>query len=676
MIDTGSTVARRPVMKTGGMGMKGKILKLSYLVFILFAVKMAIYYVSVDIQVFSNISFLVTLAFFGLALYLYQCSGAGAKRVLRFIYAIFSVVLFIDVIYYNYFNQLVSVNQIWQIKNMKGTEDSVKSAIPLMSLLIIADLPIIWFLRMKFKDALGCRQAADMSARRKRWLTAGLVVSILMIALNPLGIGAFQKINSTEAVTVHVKDVVESTVGKVIYDQSSLGKILQKKAVPSEIVAQVADDVADDPVSGDETASYGGAVSGNMLAGIAEGKNLIVIQVESMQNFCLNASYEGQELTPNLNALLGDDTLYFDHYYTNMGKGNTSDAEFSTQTSLYPVIEGASYDLYVDNDFMSLPALMKAKGYSTSAAIGDDKEFYNRSTVYANLDYDQFYNEDNLMMDEISGLGLSDKSMFSQMAGNLARQAEDGPFYSFIITLTNHYPYALEENIQSSLTLADADKDTLFGGYMQTVRYTDEAIGEFIQALKDNGLYENTVIAIYGDHHGLNCLDADNYERMTAFLGYDYDYDTMLNIPLLIHIPGLGEAKTIETVGGQVDFLPTIANLYGLDLTQSVTFGQDLVNADAGFVATVAYMLQGSFFTDGVMYEIGRDGSFENGRAVDLDTHREISLDGLEEYSQKAVTVTEMSKYILEHNEAMTSDEALQKQLDTVADAVESQSGS
>lgn len=668
MINAGSAAGQRHKLGTEGLGMKGKIFKLSYLVFLLFAVKMAIYYVAVDIPVMSNISFLVTLAFFGLALYLYQYSSARSKRVLRFVYAIFTLVLFIDVIYYNYFNQLVSVNQIFQIKNMKGTENSVKSAIPLMSLLIVADLPIIWLLRMKFKDSLNSRIDSTLSVRKKRWLSIGLGVSILMIALNPLGIGAIQKINSTEAVTVHIKDVVESTVGKVIYNQSSLGKILQNKSVPSEVVQEVADDVTDSGAAGS------GPAAGNAtLAGIAEGKNLIIIQVESLQNFCLNRTYEGQEITPNLNALLGENTLYFDHYYTNMGKGNTSDAEFSTQTSLYPVIEGASYDLYVDNDFRALPQLMKENGYTTSAAIGDDKDFYNRSTVYPNLGYDYFYNEENLEMDEISGLGLSDKSMFSQMADNLA--AQEGPFYSFIITLTNHYPYVLEENFDATLKLNDSDKDTLFGGYLQTVRYTDEALGEFIQTLKDNGLYENTVIAIYGDHHGLNCLDEENYNRMSEYLGYSYDYDTMLNIPMLIHIPGLGYSETIETVGGQVDFLPTIANLYGLDLSQSVTFGQDLVNAEEGFVATVAYMLQGSFFKDGVMYEIGRDGSFEGGRALDLDTHEEVELEGLEDDSQKAVTVTEMSKYILEHNEAAMPDIELEKRLETVESEVDSESG-
>lgn len=650
-----------------GAVMKQKILKISYLVFILFAIKMLVYYIAVDIPIFSSISYWVTLVFFGLALYLYCNSSERSKKILRFAYAVFSIVLFIDVIYYNYFNQLVSVNQIWQIKNIKGTEDSVKSAIPLMSIVILIDLPVIWILRKKFKDKLSDISGKTISLRRKRWIAFGLVFSIVMIALNPFRLVSLQKINSTEAVTVHVKDAVDSTLGKLIYSQSSLSTILQNKSVSADVVKEVSDEVTDES----EPESSGNDVQTANYEGIGKGMNLIVIQVESMQNFVLNTEYEGQEITPYLNELLKEDTLYFNHYYTNMGKGNTSDAEFSTQTSLYPVIEGASYDLYVDNDFLALPELMSQKGYYTSAAIGDDKDFYNRATIYPRLGFDYFYNEENMEMDEISGLGLSDQSMFRQMAQNLAGQ--EGPFYSFIITLTNHYPYVLDEPLEATLKLNEEDEDTLFGGYLQTIRYTDEAIGAFIEALKAEGLYDNTIIAIYGDHHGLNCLDDDNYERMTQFLGYEYDYDTMLNIPLLLHIPGLGEARTVETVGGQVDFLPTIANMFDLDLSESVTFGQDLLNTDEGFMATVAYMLQGSFIKDGVLYEIGRDGTFEGGRALDLDTHEPVSLDGLEEYSQKAVTITEMSKYILEHNEAVTPVEELSKMMETIEAEIESE---
>ncbi len=647
--------------------MKEKILKVRYLVFILFAVKMFVYYIAVDIPIFSSLSYWVTLVFFGLTMYLYYYSTVRTQRILRFIYAIFSIVLFIDVIYYNYFNQLVSVNQIWQIKNIKGTEDSVKSAIPLMSVVILADLPVLWLIYRKFRSRIDEDASKRISLKKKRWVATGLIVSIIIIALNPLRLASIAKLNSTEAVTVHVKDAVESTLGKVVYNLSSLGTILQNKDVSADVVEEISEDVMDETGESEDTSDSGQA----RYAGVGKGMNLVVIQVESMQNFVLNTEYNGQEVTPYLNQLLKEDTLYFNHYFTNMGKGNTSDAEFSTQTGLYPVIEGASYDMYVDNSFNALPELMAEKGYYTSAAIGDDKDFYNRATVYPRLGFDQFYNEENLDMDEISGLGLSDKSLFRQMAQNLSQQ--EAPFYSFIITLTNHYPYVLDAPLEATLELKEEDKDTLFGGYLQTIRYTDEAIGEFVEALKENGLYDNTVIVIYGDHHGLNCLDNENYEKMTEFLGYSYDYDTMLNIPLLIHIPGLGEARTIETVGGQVDFLATMANLFDLDLSSTVTFGQDLLNADEGFVATVAYMLQGSFIKDGVLYEIGRDGSFESGRALDLNTHEPISIDGLEEDSQRAVTVTEISKYILERDLAEMSAGELAELIDTEMKSAETE---
>lgn len=647
--------------------MKEKILKVRYLVFILFAVKMFVYYIAVDIPIFSSLSYWVTLVFFGLTMYLYYYSTVRTQRILRFVYAIFSIVLFIDVIYYNYFNQLVSVNQIWQIKNIKGTEDSVKSAIPLMSVVILADLPVLWLIYRKFRSRIDEDASKRISLKKKRWVATGLIVSIIIIALNPLRLASIAKLNSTEAVTVHVKDAVESTLGKVVYNLSSLGTILQNKDVSADVVEEISEVVMDETGESEDMSDSGQA----RYAGVGKGMNLVVIQVESMQNFVLNTEYNGQEVTPYLNQLLKEDTLYFNHYFTNMGKGNTSDAEFSTQTGLYPVIEGASYDMYVDNSFNALPELMAEKGYYTSAAIGDDKDFYNRATVYPRLGFDQFYNEENLDMDEISGLGLSDKSLFRQMAQNLSQQ--EAPFYSFIITLTNHYPYVLDAPLEATLELKDEDKDTLFGGYLQTIRYTDEAIGEFVEALKENGLYDNTVIVIYGDHHGLNCLDNENYEKMTEFLGYSYDYDTMLNIPLLIHIPGLGEARTIETVGGQVDFLATMANLFDLDLSSTVTFGQDLLNADEGFVATVAYMLQGSFIKDGVLYEIGRDGSFESGRALDLNTHEPISIDGLEEDSQRAVTVTEISKYILERDLAEMSAGELAELIDTEMKSAETE---
>ena len=113
---------------------------------------------------------------------------------------------------------------------------------------------------------------------------------------------------------------------------------------------------------------------------VGKGKNLIVIQLEAFQDFVINAYYNGQEITPNLNRLLENDTLYFDRYYSNTGKGNTADAEFSSLNSLYPLIDGEIYRLYEDNTFRGLPWLMREQGYRAFAVHGFEGEFWNRNT--------------------------------------------------------------------------------------------------------------------------------------------------------------------------------------------------------------------------------------------------------------------------------------------------------
>jgi len=598
-----------------------------------------LYYTAVDVNIFTSIPFVLTILIFLGAMYIYT-HNKGKRKILGFglVYMIFSVIMFIDVIYYNYFNQLVSVTQILQIKNISGSEESVKAAVPILSIFILADMPLIWYLIKKTK---GFYDKKPISRRRKYAILSVMMIFIMIVSTNPFHWPSISKVNSTEVVTTHVKDLIDNTVGKVLYNTQSFNEIMEKENIPDEVIESVVNNLI-------ESAS----LESVKYSSIGEGKNLIVIQMESLQNFVIGQSYNGQEITPNLNELIGGDTLYFDHYYTNMGKGNTADAEFSTITGLYPVIEGASYDMYFENEYIGLPRLLKDSGYYTSSAIGMSKEFYNRDSAYEYQGYDYFYSSDTFTMDEISGMGLSDRSMFTQMADNLEK--EDSPFYSFILTLTSHYPYVLDNSL-ISLELKEEDADTQFGNYLQAVHYTDEAIGEFIEQLKEKGLYEDSIIVLYGDHHGLNCTDEDNNERMSDFLGYVYDYDTMLNVPLIINIPGTEVHETITTVGGQVDFLPTIANIMNLDLSESVILGQDIVNAAEGFAATVAYMLQGSFIKDGVLYEVGRDGTFESGRAIDLNTKEEISIQGLKEYSQKASAVIEFSKYLLEHNETVYS---------------------
>ena len=148
-------------------------------------------------------------------------------------------------------------------------------------------------------------------------------------------------------------------------------------------------------------------------------------------------------------------------------------------------------------------------------------------------------------------MGVSDISLFNQSV-EIMKEYEE-PFFGFIITLTNHHPYLLPEEL-TTIDLLEEHEETKFGNYLQTVRYTDYAIGEFIEELKETGLYEDSIIVFYGDHHGLNYKMDNNDIIVSEYLDKPYDYDEMLNIPLIIHIPDSGITETISTTGGCIDF--------------------------------------------------------------------------------------------------------------------------
>ena len=168
--------------------------------------------------------------------------------------------------------------------------------------------------------------------------------------------------------------------------------------------------------------------------------------------------------------------------------------------------------------------------------------------------------------------------------------------------------------------------------------------------MKLAGLYENTVIALYGDHHGLNCGMEDVNESVSNYIGRTYDYDEMLNVPLIIHLPGTDIKETIHTTGGQIDFLPTIANIMGLDLENTLYLGQDLTNVDKGFVAFTTYLFEGSFANNEVVFQMSREEVFEDSRAWRIGTNEEVDVSSYREDYEKALLLKKTSKEMLEQD--------------------------
>lgn len=315
----------------------------------------------------------------------------------------------------------------------------------------------------------------------------------------------------------------------------------------------------------------------NQFKGILEGKNVIAIQVESLENFVINQKVQGQEITPNLNRLL-QNSLYFSNIYEQVHNGNSSDADLIINTSVYPVRSGATFFRFPMNTYNSLPKLMKNKGYTTLGIHPDKGAYWNWMQALNSIGFDKTIDASYFNQDEKIGLGLSDGSYFSQVAPLLVKETQ--PFYTFMVTLSSHSPFELPEKYQE-LKLDTSLVASKLGGYFESIHYTDREIGRFLENLEKNQLIDNTVIVIYGDHTGVHKYYNDEIQQLEP--SQKWWLDSSKRIPFIIYYKEL-KGQELEVTGGQIDIMPTIAYLLDLDQSYRKTaLGRNLLNTKRDF---------------------------------------------------------------------------------------------
>ncbi len=338
-----------------------------------------------------------------------------------------------------------------------------------------------------------------------------------------------------------------------------------------------------------------------------KGKNLIVVQMESFQNFLIGLTIDGQEITPNMNKLVKNE-YYFDNFYSNAGQGTTSDAEFVVNTSLYvPHHEAATSSKYMDKTLPSLPKLMQANGYQTATFHTNSVEFWNRVALYKAIGFDKYYDQSFYGDDDHIAFGSSDEILYAKTVPELAKlDAQADPFYAMVISMSAHHPYKLPES-KFKIKLPERFEGTLVGDYIQAQNYADYAMGQFLDGLKSNGLWDDSVIAFYGDHQGLPLYSLSGAEKdlMKEMVGREYGYTDMFNIPFVIHAPGAVQPVEFSQTGGQVDILPTLANLLGISVKDQLHFGEDLLNQQTNLLPVRHFLPSGSFINDTSMYLTG-----------------------------------------------------------------------
>ena len=468
-----------------------------------------------------------------------------------------SLIFFSNALHLRYFGDYATFSNLVQIGQLTAVTDMIfkmsNREMFYMADFICAPLLMVWSKRSR---------KAVFNDRMK----AFTIIVLLALYLNSNAL--FSLIRTNDFDSIFYKDFFVKKLGIMNYQIMDAYYYFIKesqKTPSSEDLALVKNWLA---------AKMHGKARDNELTGVGQGMNLIVIQVESMQNFVINKSYHGKQITPNLNAL-AKKGIYFNNIYDQAGYGNSSDATLLVNTSLYPAGKGAASFLYAQDDYDSLPKVLRSSGYTSASMHANVKKFWNSDIFEKSLGFEHQYYKDHFNIVDEVGWGLSDKSFFSQSMEKI--KALHSPFYVFLRTLSTHGPFdQFSSGDIDNYPLYELD-GKLIGNYLRAMHYVDAAIGDFLSSLAGNNMLSNTMVVIYGDHRAH--LPEDDLVKIGVA-----DHNENSKIPLIIVVPGWNRGEQRATIGGLLDVAPTLCNIMGIDIADRYFLGKDLGDDGNGFV--------------------------------------------------------------------------------------------
>lgn len=577
------------------------------------------------LQKVVRLQLLTTLgSIFVLVSFAFLLKQKHAKRYVIILDLLLSFLMFSDLMFYRYFNDMISVSLLFQAGSLADVGSSLLELLHLGDLIFITDIILLpLFLNKLTKRKYDLKSIGKTSVVK--------TITLCMSGIIMVYAGTAQLVYSQPAIlqTFYDRVYVAQNIGLINYHAADAYRFVEQNlGEDNELDAKKQNEIMEFFKARKKSSNT------SVAFGAGKGKNIIAIQVEALQQFVINKSINGIEITPNLNKLISR-SIYFDNYYYQTAGGGTSDAEFTANVSMYPMKEGSAYIRKSGNCFYSLPQKLKDNGYGTIAMHAYKPGFWNRSVMYKALGFDEFFSKTDFEENEILGMGISDKSFLNQAFDKLSKYKQ--PYFSFIITLSSHFPYENDKSYYDTFDVGEY-KDTLLGDYIEAIHYTDEALGMFIEELHSSGLLNNTVLAVYGDHQA---IPKDNMGELASFMGKEalneLEWQQLQKVPMIIHLPGIEKPQVVSTAGGGTDFMPTLLNIVGIDTSNVVNMGQDLLNSKDGFVV----FRNGSFVTNNTAY------ISSSNTAYDIKTGEVLAPDSYEEEKSLAEQYLDYSDDIL-----------------------------
>lgn len=506
-----------------------------------------------------------TLLLMSLTLYFKKPSTTYITAMI--IYLLETILLYSNILYYREFNDFISFNTIMSVgKVSKGLGSSAIAMAQAHDWIYFVDFAVIIILFFTKKIKIDHRPYSRLQA-----------FTVTSIALFGLVLNLFLAELSRPQLLVRTFD--RTYIVKYLGLNSFLTYDGLKTA-QSNSLRSGAQGTSMDPVLKFVNQNY--AAPNPQYAGVGRGKNVIIIHLESFQQFLIDSKVKDQEVTPFLNSLYHDDnTLSFSNFFHEVGQGKTSDAETMLETSLFGLPEGSFFtSLGTNNTFQAAPAILdQQQGYTSAVFHGNIGSFWSRDTVYKNMGYHYFFDQKYYQQtaDSNTYWGSKDKLLFSESVKYLEQLQQ--PFYAKFLTVTNHNPYELSDTDTEGFEKPDTP-NTMVNNYFATAHYLDEALREFFDYLKASGLYNNSIVVLYGDHFGLNEGDE---KALAPLLNRDpdtwttFDHLQLQRVPFMIHMPGL-KGGIQKQYGGEIDALPTLLHLLGVNTKPYIFMGTDLLS--------------------------------------------------------------------------------------------------
>lgn len=530
-----------------------------------------------------------TLFIFSIALYFKK--PRRAYIALFVLYLLATALLYSNVIYYREFTDFLTVNTMLGAKSVAGGLNT--SAFALTS---FADIFYILDFIILLGLLLSKQVKMDPRPFKKRYAFAMTVLSVAIFGANL----SIAESNRPQLLTrTFDRNYIVKYLGLNVFTVYDGIKTAQANQVKANA----------DSSDMDEVISYLNehrAAANPATFGSAKGKNVIYIHLESFQQFLIDYKLKDEngvehEVTPFLNSLYHDQsTTSYENFFHQVGQGKTSDAETLLENSLFGLPQGSAFtQAGSSNVFQAAPQILRDNGNYTSAVFhGNVGSFWNRDNTYKSFGFNYFFDASYYDVSDGNTLeyGLKDKLLFQESTQYLEQLPQ--PFYAKFLTVTNHFPYPLDDdNVEFPRATTG---DSTIDGYFATAHYLDQSVKEFFDYLKASGLYDNSMIVLYGDHYGIS---NSRNPSLAPLLGKtseewtDYDNALVQRVPFMYHISGQTNGGIKSEFGGQIDVLPTLLHLLGVDTTNEdgfIQFGTDLTSPEHD--QTVAFR-NGSFVT-------------------------------------------------------------------------------